>query len=182
MMLLIGKSDLGRAIAARFGSSRCVMVGRPEYDFALKQDCDRLLQDHTSPDIVINTMGVMTDDRWNSMLINYVAPVYITMGYVERLQQGHIINVGSASSWWPSWPGVDMTRLSYNIGKQSLAVFNQHINRVKIDDTKTVTVSLVEPGRFKSRMSDHQGMEIDRVVDGIEHVIESRCHHLSLLK
>ena len=180
MVLLIGKSDLGRAIAARIGP--CVTVGRPEYDFTTQADCDRLLKEHNSPDIVINTLGAISDNVWNNLVVNYVAPVYLTMGYLDQMQQGHIINVGSASSWWPAWPGLDMPRLSYNISKQSLALFNQHINRVHVDTKSDVTVSLFEPGKFKSRMSNNQGMEIDLIVDGIEHVIKSRSHHVSVVK
>ena len=182
MILIVGKSSLTNALVERFGADQCVVVGRPEYDFSQQQDCDRLLSDYPQPQIVINTIGGITDDYWNNMVINFVSPAYITMKYCDTMSHGHIINIGSASAWWPSWPELPFKRLTYNISKENLARFNLHVNRVQCDHNKNLSVSIVEPGRFQGKMSNWQGMPVDAVVDCIEQVINTKVQQISIIK
>jgi short-subunit dehydrogenase len=180
MILITGKSDLATAIANKL--TDCIIVGRPEYDFSKKEDCDKLLRDFPKPDVVINTFGVITDDCWTSITVNYLSPLYITSQYYNLLNKGHIINISSASSWWPTYPGIEDERLYYGIAKRSLSEFGQQFNRAKVDDLTDVCVTTIEPGKFISKMSKNQGIDIDKVVSTIEYVILTRAHHVSLIK
>jgi hypothetical protein len=180
MILLTGKSDLAFAIASRLGN--CTIVGRPEYDFSNKEDCDQLLLDFPDPNIVINTFGVISTDCWNSITVNYLAPVYLTTQYYNLLTTGHIINISSASSWWPSYPGISEERLYYGLAKHSLSEFGQQFNRAKIDTSKNVCVTTIEPGVFSSKMSGHKGMDIDKIVAVVEQAILCRMQQVSLIK
>jgi hypothetical protein len=180
MILITGKSTLARSLADRLED--CVIVGRPEYDFSTQAGCDRLLHDFADPRAVINTFATINDECWTSLTTNYVAPVYLTVSYYKQLCQGHIINISSTSSWWPSYPGISDSSLYYGISKLNLSEFGKHFNRSIVDSTKPVVVTTIEPGRFKSPMSGHAGMEIDRIVELVEYALRSQINYISLIK
>jgi len=98
MMLIIGKSTIGEALQRKWTDS--LIVERPEYDFSCHSDCDRLVSDYPSPNVVINTLGCNGHDVWNNLVINFVAPVYLTTKYLS-VTGCHIINISNASAWWP---------------------------------------------------------------------------------
>ena len=86
MMLITGKSDLSTALVKRFSLKyTCVVAGRPEYDFSKQSDCDRLIELHPAPTILINTLGTISDDYWNNLTVNFVAPSYITLQYLSLI-------------------------------------------------------------------------------------------------
>lgn len=183
MILLLGNSDLANALVQDLGSLHdCIIAGRPEYDFSLQTDCDRILVDYAQPDIVINTMATISADWWQNLVVDFVAPCYLTLKYYQQLTHGHIINISSASAWWPSYPDLNFDRFTYNMGKESLSQFGKHLNRIVIDQEKSVTVSTIEPGLFQSRMSRHQGMDIGLIVDCVKHVIDHKAQHISLVR
>ena len=179
MMLIIGKGHLAQALQSKWPDA-CV-VGRPEFDFAYQADCDRLVAQFPTPDVVINTLGCITDNIWHNLTVNFVAPAYITSCYAHNTQC-HIINISSASAWWPSFPGMDLAQFSYKAAKESLSQFGRHMNRITIDDDSKALVSTVEPGRFQSPMSNWTGREISDIVDCVQLVIDRRLQHISLVK
>ena len=186
-ILIIGKSDLAKAIENKHAripspSHECATVGRPEYDFSKQEHCDRVLNDFPSPSVAINTLGTLTDNYWDSFVSNYVAPAYLTLKYYEQMSEGHIINISSASAWWPSYPGMHHSRFCYSVSKYTLSEFGKHFNRVTIDNDKNVTVTTIEPGAFKSKMSKQTGFDIGRVVDAIDIVMKTKSQHFSLIK
>lgn len=179
MILVTGKSTLSRRIAERF--SDITIVGRPEYDFSKQEDCNRLLQTYPNPDIIINTFATLSNDCWNTLTTNYVSVVYLTVQYYQQMQHGHIINISSTNSWWPSWPNIDLDRFYYGISKLSLSEFGRNFNRRNVDQD-SIVVTTVEPGRFVSPMSGYTGMPVDKIVDLIEFAIKNKPQHLSLIK
>ena len=180
MILITGKSTLANAIAQHLDN--CTVVGRPDYDFTQQADCDQLINDFPNPNVLINTFGTTSGTSWQSMVTNFVAPVYLTEKYYNKLTNGHIINISSASAWWPSYPGITPNRFFYGISKLSLSEFGRQFNRSIIDDQKAVTVTTIEPGKFISPMSNYTGLEVDKIVDTIKAVIDSRYHHVSIVK
>ena len=180
MILITGKSTLASCLSERLEDS--TVAGKPEYDFSILKDCDRLINDFPEPSILINTFGTLDDHWWNSITSNYVAPAYLTIEYYKKLSQGHIINISSMSSWWPSYPGISDSRLYYGLGKSNLSDFGKHFNRSTVDDKKPVIVTTIEPGRFQSKMSNNTGMNVDQIVDLVEFAISSGTNHISLIK
>ena len=179
MMLVIGKGHLARALHRQWPDSS--LVGRPEYDFSLQSACDQLVADHPDPTVIINTLGCITNDIWQNLTVNLLAPVYITAKYMH-LADCHIINISSASSWWPSHPDLDIMRFSYNMAKESLSQFGRHINRITIDKPSSATVSTIEPGKFQSPMSNFTGFDVDHIVSCVQLILEKKIHHLSCVK
>lgn len=180
MILITGKSTLASNLSSCLTGS--VVVGRPEYDFSLRTDCDRLVADYPKPTVIINTFGAVTHDSWDSLTTNLVAPAYITNRYYEALDCGHIINISSASSWWSSYPGISKSKFWYGVSKLGLSEFGRQYNRMAIDDSKNVTISTVEPGKFQSTMSNFTGLDIENIVELVLFCIKTKCQHVSLVK
>jgi hypothetical protein len=179
MILVLGKGQLAQSIKTRFEDA--ILVGRPEYDFARKLDCDRLFQQYPTPSYVINTVGTMGDDVWDNLMANFVSPCYIAAHYIDQTQC-HVINISSASAWWVSYPGLSLERFSYNIAKESLSNFGKHMNRITIDDCTKGSLTTIEPGMFQSKMSNFRGQDIQNIVDCIELAMSKKLQHMARIK
>ena len=181
MILILGKGVLATALHSKIVNSK--MVGRPDFDFAVQHDCDRLISLY-DPTVVINTVAVnQQKDPWTILTTNFTSAVYLTLKFYDKMSQGQIINIGSASSVWPSYPGIDTQRLCYNCTKENLATFGRHFNRKIVDDKKPVTVSTVELKRFASPMNNfHEGMNIDRAVDAVLLIMQNQAQQITFTK
>jgi len=181
MILIIGKSDLSKSLIDKLED--VTVVGRPEYNFSLKEDCDRLVNMY-NPDIIINTLGSLNNEIWNSLTVNFVTGVYLTLSFYNKLSKAHIINISSASTFWVSYPGISDERLIYNLAKESLSNFNRHFNRKIIDENKKdVLISTIEPGAFPSKMNGHSGsIEIEKIAALVKNTIENPVQHVSMIK
>lgn len=177
MILITGRSTLAGELAKNLND--CIIVGKPDYDFSLKADCDRLIDNYPTPNVIINTFASIDTDEWDSLTTNYTAPVYLTCKYYDKLQQGHIINISSTSAWWSSFPDIDSKRFFYNISKYNLSEFGRQFNRKIVNDSKNVVVSTLELGRFESKLSEFTGQKIENIVEQINLVIKSKCHNFS---
>lgn len=181
MILILGKGTLAFELHKKNPTS--IVVGRPEFDFATRADCDRLVSQY-NPTVLINTVGAnQYQDPWTILTTNYTSAVYITMMFYEKMCYGQIINISSASALWPSFPGIDSQRLCYNISKESLSVFGRHFNRKIIDDQKSVTISTVELGKFPSKFNNFQpGMDLEKAADTINSLIKNPVQQLTVVK
>lgn len=178
MILILGKSTLSNYLKLELDG--CVVAGKPEFDFAKQSDCDRLIATYPDPDCVINTMGVLSDDIWINLTTNFVAPSYITMKYLSG-RTCHVINISSASAWWPSYPGLEFSRFSYNLAKESLSSLGRHINRILVDDPNKL-LTTIEPGKFESPMSGFTGQDPKKVSQCVSDAVKCKLHHISVIK
>lgn len=180
MILILGKSNLAQAIQNLVPAT---IVGRPQYDFSLQKDCDRVIQDH-NPTVVINTHALNENNNaWDILTVNYTSMVYLTLGFYEKLGQGHIINISSTSSYWPSYPGIDTGRLCYNISKESLSAFGKHFNRACVDYQGKSIISTIELGKFNSKFNNFGGgMTLQKVAELVKRCIDSPVTALSVIK
>jgi short-subunit dehydrogenase len=181
MILILGKGTLATALHNRLPSS--LLVGRPDFDFQNQNDCDRLVEQYM-PTVVINTAALnQQHDPWSILTTNYTSPVYLTLRFYEKMLQGQIINISSASALWPSFPGINSERLCYNISKESLSMFGRHFNRKIVDDGKPIVITTVELGKFPSKFNDFQdGMSVNTAVSVIESVIATPSQQITVIK
>lgn len=178
--VLIGHSTLSRELATRL--SDAVIVGRPQYDLSDQVNCDQLIKDHAMAHTVIYTAAVQSDRIWDSSIVNFVTPMYLSLRWLEQNPAVHVILISSASAWWPSYPGLSTDRFVYKFSKRCISEFVQHVNRCRIDSTDTAVISVIEPGSFQSPMSGWQGMSCATVAQQVMHVIQTRAQHVTLLK
>ena len=183
MILITGDSDLAREIKNQC-SGNVHIVGRALYDLSIKKDCDRLISDYT-PQVVINTAALnQSNDVWNILTVNYVSATYLTLGFYNKLDSGHIINISSTSTYWTSWPGISDGRFFYNLSKEALSQFGKNFNR-KIVDTvdKSVTVSTIELGAFKSKFNNYkESMSIEKVANLVIQCIQNPVTTIACIK
>lgn len=181
MILIVGQSTLAKELQQLIPTA--VVVGRPEYDFSVKADCDRLVADYT-PSVIINTYAVNeSHNTWDILTINYTSIVYLTLGFYEKMGPGHIINISSTSTYWPSYPGINSGRLCYNISKESLSAFGRHFNRATIDNKNKPMISTIELGKFDSKFNNFSGgMTVDRVANIVKDCIDNPVTSISVIK
>jgi len=98
MILILGKSTIAKELESVLPN--CIVVGKPEYNFANRYECERLVSDYT-PDIIINTfaLGPQVDDAWDQLTVNFTSMIYITDLFYKKLQGAHIINFSSAGTY-----------------------------------------------------------------------------------
>lgn len=182
MILLLGKSDLAHAIQQQL-SEPTIIIGRPEYDFSLQEDCDLAVDNH-DPTVVVNTVAVNEhSDPWQVLTTNFVSAAYLTLAFYNKMLHGQIINISSTSTYWVSYPGISTGRLCYNISKESLSQFGRHFNRKVVDDSRPVTVSTVELGSFPSRFNGHRGnMTLEKAASVVCDCIRNPRTAVSIIK
>ena len=69
-ILIVGTSDIARALADLCAKHDVKIVGRPKYNLTDKKACDRLVRDYNHYDCVVLTQGTRDDDLWNSFTVN----------------------------------------------------------------------------------------------------------------
>lgn len=154
-ILIVGKSDLARALKPLCYSHLVTTVGRPDYDLTKQADCDEIIQQY-NPDCVVLTQGVLGGDTWNQITVNYTSTVYLIEGFYRKMSRGQIIAVSSATVNWQSWPGISFERMTYSATKEALSNYCMHLNRKNIpaENEKPVSIQVYEPNAFASRMSN----------------------------
>ena len=181
MILIIGKSTLAGELSTLLPNA--VVVGRPEYDLLTQKSCDQLIDQYT-PSLVINTHAVNENhSAWDILTVNYTSIVYLTLGFYEKMGAGHIINISSTSTYWPSHPGINSGRLCYNISKESLSAFGKHINRAIIDQKDKPIISTIELGKFNSKFNKFSGgMSLSKVANIVKSCIDNPVTAMSIIK
>jgi short-subunit dehydrogenase len=181
MILIIGKSALAIELATLL--SGVVVVGRPEYDLSTQESCDQLIAQYT-PNLVINTHAVNeSHSAWDILTVNYTSTVYLTLGFYEKMGPGHIINISSTSTYWPSYPGITSGRLCYNISKESLSAFGKHVNRAVVDQKNKPIISTIELGKFNSKFNNFSGgMSLSKVANIVKSCIDNPVTAISIIK
>jgi hypothetical protein len=167
---LIGRSDLALKFSERFKDNTYEWFARPEYDVSDKNHCDLIVDKIGTPDVVLITPGIVNCDPWQSMLTNAVGPAYLTIQISKLVCKPHVIVLGSLGAEWRSWPGINLERLVYNNAKHMLASLVKDFYHSQINDCK---LTILEPGRFISKMSSNSGTDIDNVVEMIHYAIDT---------
>lgn len=167
--ILGSNGTLARQLLNHFNQKNTVTTySKQDHNFLNKSSVYDLSEKIKNSDIIINCVGVLDKDTWDTFLINTVAPCYLLENLVQKKSKAHFIMIGSHGSMWTSWPGISLNRLSYNSSKKSIQSFIQGLSQSSLSDMKLTLMNL---SKFKSNMSNHQGYDIDIVVDAIAYVI-----------
>jgi len=160
---------LAQAIAHAFDSYPVTVFGQPDYDMRDLVDIERLASQLNNFSVIIYCPGVLSANAWDTFSINATAPTYLCELLATTDCQAHVVVIGSHSSMWTSWPGIEISRLWYNLSKQTLtATFTalSHSGKTKMKYT------VFNACKFKSSMSNHQGVDIGLIADAVKSVIE----------
>lgn len=174
-ILIVGKSNLGNALADLCKDHDVKVVGRPEYDLSSQFECNRIVREHEAECVVI-TQGNIDQDVWNSLTINSTSAIYLISEFYKKMNSGQIIAVSSATSNWQSWPGIELHRLIYATAKTTLSNFCMNMNRKNMpgEEEKNISIQVYEPNNFISRMGVNSQQDIQPVAQELFSLVNNR--------
>lgn len=163
---LLGIGSLANAFSS-ITKHDTTIYSKPDIDFLLPKSLD--INRISKHNIIINTIGVKEGELFDMMQINYLTPMYILEKLIEINYSGKVIFVGSHGSMWTSWPGIDSTRMNYNVSKANLKTYMMSLSQSNLAKFK---ICLFDTTKFYSKMSDFQGDAIDNVARLIEQLVD----------
>jgi short-subunit dehydrogenase len=168
-ILIISQSSLGSSFKSKYSDIYSI-DSYHNFDMKEKEDCIKLTEKIYDYDVLIITTGSHTGDLWDIVSVNFTGPCYIISELVKNNFKGQIIYIGSYGSVWTSWPGIPIERLIYNTSKLSSKKFIQGLEHSKISNTR---LSILNPSKFKTKMSQFQGMEVNEIINIIKWIVDS---------
>lgn len=173
------QGNLAKALAEELEKDHSVTCyGKNKFNFLNKNKIISLAKHIYTADIIICCVGVLADhDPWDMFTINTVAPAFLLEQLDARSSRSHVIMIGSHAAMWTSWPGIEFTRLIYNVSKESLQSF---IVGLAQRGQTNLTLTVLNPSVFQSKMSDYNGYPLDIVVESVQTIINSKAPLLIL--
>jgi NADP-dependent 3-hydroxy acid dehydrogenase YdfG len=144
-----------------------------EFDISDQQQCNQMIPRLSQYDAVIITAGVYSDDVWSMWLTNTVGPCYLVAKLNETSIEQRIVAITSHGASWISWPEIPTPRLVYNTNKLSLGEFCKGLTH-RGDSTNKISV--FEPSKFKSKMSNNTGANITDVARSVLDLMNNPMH------
>lgn len=176
---ILGGGALATAIVDNLNEKFDIDVfDRNRFDISSQEQCDAIASNLSQYDIVIITSGKFDNDLWGMWLVNTVGPAYLISKLDSMYRDKKIIAVTSYGSSWTSWPEIDLNRLVYNSSKSGLTTFLQGL--IHRDSSKN-KISILEPSKFQSSMSNYTGADIDLVVNQIKTIIDDAMHIIKIV-
>lgn len=165
MIAILGTGTLARSLASKVTAR---LFSRAECDL-LQPISDNVIAELKNYHTIINCAGINTGSTNNIIQTNFVGPVNL----IEKLNNvgyaGRAIMIGSHGASWTSWPGIAHERLVYNTSKESLRNFVKGFAQSGLSKMK---LSIIEPTKFQSPMSNHQGTAVESVADAIIKILQ----------
>jgi hypothetical protein len=168
------QGDLAVALSSAFHQDHSVLCyGKDHFNFLNKSSIIELANRIHTSDVIICCAGVCAEhDSWDMFTINSIAPMFLLEQLVNHKSTARVIMIGSHGAMWTSWPGIDFTRLTYNVSKECLQSFvigiSQGINT-------EITLTILNPSKFQSKLSNYRGFPIDYVVESVMAIINHKA-------
>lgn len=177
---IVGGGELAKEIKHNAGDnySKVDIIAHSEFDITSQIQCDAIVPRLAEYDAVIITVGNYSDDMWQMSLINTVGPCYLIAKLNEVAVDQRIIAVSSHGSSWTSWPDIPTFKLSYNINKLAL---NEFCKGLVQQGTSTNKITVFEPSKFKSKMSNYQGANVNDMAWEVLDVVNSPMHIVHII-
>jgi len=165
----------GGTLAAQVSKMTAVeMVERHQFDFC-KDDIAVLAQRVLTYDVIVITAGTIHGSANDIFSTNFLKPIQLLETLTALDYSGRVILVGSHGATWPSWPGIDLSRLNYNFSKRFLREFVKGLSH---SGQSKIKFTVFEPTKFPSKMSGFQGIDIQLVAQSLIDVIHGSDHLL----
>lgn len=167
---ILGKnSELALALQKKLVDHQVTAYDQQDCDLTKKENIKSIVEKTYQTDVIIICSGVYKKDCWDTYIVNLVGPAYFLEQLATYKSTAHVIVIGSHSQMWTSWPGIDLHRLSYNTSKNAL---QNYVSGIEQSNQSTLRLTMFNPTRFQSTMSDHTGYSIDIIVEAIESIIK----------
>lgn len=165
---LLGNGSLAKAFQTQTKHDVCVFK-KPELDFLSIDSIENNISLLANYDVVINTIGIHQGNPSDIVQINYLSPKYILDKLIELDYQGKVIFIGSHGSTWTSWPGIDTTRLNYNVSKANLKTYMMSLSQSGLAKYQ---ICLFDSTKFVSPMSGFEGSKVEDVANLLEELVD----------
>lgn len=174
-----GSKGIGKALVKKFNA---ISVSRTSGDF-IGDVTDKAFRDHLiencNPKVFINNAGVSGFDHSFSdvMNTNYHAALDLFHGFYNKMETGHIINIGSIASEMDGF-GREFDRMVYCLSKKNLRDASRMFTQTS---PKPIRVTYINLGRVatdikKSDITTRVSLKIEDVVDTVEWIINNKSH------
>lgn len=174
-----GSRGIGKAFVERFGA---LSVSRTSGDFIgdiTDKDFRQHIIDTCNPKVFINNAGVsgFNHDFDSVMDTNYHAALDLFHGFYNKMETGHIINIGSIASEMDGF-GREFGRMVYCLSKKNLRDASRMFTQTS---PKPIKVTYINLGRVatdikKSDVTTRVSLEIEDVVNTVEWVINNKSY------
>ena len=149
------------------------IIEHSNFDIASQQQCDQLIPHLSTYNVVVITAGIHSGDAWSMWMTNTVGPCYVVSNLNALSTNQTIIAVTSHGASWTSWPDIPISRVIYNVNKLSLSEFCKGLIQ---QGTSTNKITVFEPSKFQSRMSNNLGASITDMAQTILDIVSSPLH------
>ena len=178
-MSILGGGALATAIVDNLADKFDIDVfDHDRFDISSKEQCDSIAINLSQYDIIIITSGKYDNDLWGMWLVNTIGPAYLISILDSMYVDKKIIAVTSHGASWTSWPDIDLNRLVYNSSKSGLTTFLHGL--IHRDSSKN-KISILEPSRFQSGMSNYTGSDINLVANQIKTIVNDAMHIIKIV-
>lgn len=170
-MIIFGAGGLGQELADYFDAS---LVGRDLTDFSDRASVYEAVQEtlKSEDQQIVTTVGVLnSNDHWDLLISNYVGVACFVTELVKQTKQPlQIVVVSSLAARWTAWPDISPERISYNVAKSALS---EHMAALSHSGKFSSRISVLEPGRFQSPMSNYDGIDIKELSQMIDYMFNA---------
>lgn len=153
------------------GRHKITSYGKSDYNLSIKNDAICLAKQIADHDVIIVCTGVMSNDVWDTYLINVIGIGCLIKSLIELKSTARVIIAGSHSSMWNAWPGMSEERLWYNNSKRALYDLITSISHSEISNLE---LTLINFSRFESKMNNYTGYAVETVVDYVTNAIDAK--------
>lgn len=177
---IVGGGELAATIRCNAGElyNKIDIIDHNKFDITNQGQCDAIIPQLATYDAVIITAGTISTDLWSMWLTNTVGPCYLIAKLNATASGQRIIAISSHGASWTSWPDISIDRLNYNTSKSALNMF---LNGMVHQGTSTNKITVFEPSRFKTRMSNYQGANVTDIAQQVLEVIDSPMHIIHVI-
>lgn len=164
------QGGLASALRHNLAGHFVTYYSKKEYDISQKDNVETLAAQIFDNDIIICCAGVHGQDGWDTFVTNIVGPAYLLECLTSHNSNARVIILGSHSASWTSWPGIDVSRLSYNNSKSAL---KHYVLGLEHSGNSNLKLTILNPTRFQTSMSDNTGYPIDVVIKAIDYIVNA---------
>lgn len=144
------------------------VFNKPQLDFLNQQSITDAVPKLINFSTIINCIGIYKGATNDILQVNFLSPVTLTEQLIQHDYKGHLIMIGSHAATWTSWPGIAHDRLVYANSKLSLRNYMFGLAQSTITE---MSITVVDLTKFKSKMSDYQGYDVESTAKLVTNVI-----------